>query len=219
MKPSNQIDLANLEPFAQGSERLIYKSPSNNRQLVKVIKEKHRKRPMDNLYERMTLGPYILFMREYAAYISALMMQEKLGRRPPLPRIFGTVPTDQGIGQLVRMISDEMGKIAPTLQDLLQTDGFTQTELNLLNQFVEDLYGFHIVAYDLKPKNIVLEVKKSVRRFVLVDGFGDRALIPLKSIFTKLNNRKLDKEIAKLANQTGLVLDRKNRKFHFPEKQ
>jgi hypothetical protein len=76
-----------------------------------------------------------------------------------------------------------------------------------LNEFVGDVYLFNIVCTDLVPQNIVYETRHGRDRFVLIDGFGARNIIPFRRWSRRLNARALGESFAELARRLDLRWD------------
>ncbi len=202
--------------LAKGSERAIYAMPGDPDRLIKVMLPKYR-RALDGLdpdsgaYRRKARLAYALFHREARSADRAIQMSLKKGGRPPLPKIHGLRETDQGLGQVVERISTLSGEMAPTLADQVAAGPLDEAQQAALDAFVSALFKFHIVVHDAGPKNIVWDAFQS--RYVLVDGFGDRSAIPLKSWIKPLNDRRLDKAFSECAKKAGLRWDRKARRL------
>lgn len=203
------------DEIARGSERHVYLVPGAPDMLLKVMRSKHL-RTIAQIDDKTFRGwlairkAYALFRREQRAWNDAMLRAAVRGTLPPLAGIASLVLTPSGLGQIVERIAGPEGRTAPTLDDLLQAP-LRPEMLEALNGFVAALYDWHIPAYDLGPKNIVWDAAS--RRFVLVDGFGDRSALPLKTWFRGFNNRRLDRAFAGTAQKCPLIWDRKARRF------
>ena len=208
---SNETD----DEIARGSERHVYLVPNAPDMLLKVMRSKHL-RTIVQTDDKTFRGwlkirkAYALYRREQKVWNDAMLRAANRGSFPPLAGISTLVLTQSGLGQLVERIVDADGNTAPTLDDLLRQP-LPEDKLAALNTFVAALYDWHIPAYDLGPKNIVWDTAS--KRFVLVDGFGDRAVLPLKTWFRRLNNRRLDRAFAETAQKCPLIWDGKARQF------
>lgn len=109
------------------------------------------------------------------------------------------------------MIRDADGAMAPSLADQCAAGALSADQQTALDAFVAAIYDLQIVVHDAGPKNIVWHEKQS--RYVLVDGFGDRSAIPLKTWIKPLNDRRLDRAFAETAAKSGLTWDPKARRF------
>ena len=80
------------------------------------------------------------------------------------------------------------GGYAPTLRTLLEQRRFTRETEALLDEFSEWLIGSPLIVGDLHIGNIVLaHDEEHGERLVLVDGMGEKNLIPLNTFFPGLN--------------------------------
>ena len=201
---------------AKGSERQVHRVVDEPDVLLKTMRRKYLSHIGPDA-DRSFLGwlrvqqAYALYRRELRAYANAMVRAAIRQELPPLAGLCGLVLTEKGLGQLVERISSADGGMALTLEELLATGPLAQDRLEALNHFVAALYDWHIPAYDLGPKNILWD--EMAHRFVLVDGFGDRAVIPLKTWVRTLNNRRLDRAFAVLARKSGLAWQRRARQF------
>ncbi|WP_425038966.1 YrbL family protein [Primorskyibacter sp. S187A] len=202
--------------IARGSERLVFTLEQHPDLLLKILKPKHLRR-LQGAQEQSWRGwfrirqTYGLYRREQKAWTDAMMRASVRRIPPPVAGIADFVLTPNGLAQLVEHIRAKDGHTAPTLHALLEQGPLTREQMEALNAFVAALYDWHIPAYDLGPKNIVWQ--DSQARFVLVDGFGDRAAVPLVTWFKKLNAWKLDQSFAVTAQKCPLIWQRAQRRF------
>ena len=216
MRSLNRVQLDDADQIGRGSERTVYRVASLPGVLVKVMRSKHLRRA-EKLDDRKLVDwlkikrAYGLFRREERAWQNAMLRASRRNRLPPIAPVHGLILTDRGLAQLVSEVPSETGEPGKTLADFCRTDTLGTEHLDALNHFVAELYDFHIPAYDLGPKNIVFDARDN--RFVLVDGLGDRALIPLVTWFKPLNDFELGRAFSETAEKTGLIWDRRARRF------
>jgi hypothetical protein len=202
--------------IAQGRERLVFDWPARPDLLLKVA----RTASLGSGGARPAHRIPPLFRREERSWRAAKRMAQSRGQPVPLAEIVANVPFEQGVAQVVRKITDGAGNLAPTLADLVQSGTITSDHLTLLNAFVGELHALAVVVYDAKATNIVLDCAPDTQpRFVLVDGYGDRALIPLKTWIKPLARRRLARALARTARETGLAWDAGAGRFSFPPDQ
>ncbi|TNF19521.1 MAG: hypothetical protein EP318_14565 [Rhodobacteraceae bacterium] len=203
------------DEIACGSERHVYLLPEAPDRLLKVMRAKHL-RAIEGCDDRTWRGwlrirkAHALFRREQRAWSDAMLRASVRDAWPPLSGIAGLGLTPSGLGEVVERIVDAEGQTAPTLADLLHAP-LSAEMLTALNAFVAALYDWHIPAYDLGPKNILWE--DTTGRFVLVDGFGDRSVLPLKTWIRRLNDRRLDRAFAETAQKCPLTWNPRTRAF------
>jgi hypothetical protein len=205
------LRLPALEPdaaIARGSERLVFDLADEPALLLKrlrpcALRRDRRGRPWDPVH-----------LREMRAWRRAARFAARTGRPPPVAEIIASRPVDGGFVQLVRKVADADGRMGPTLAELAASGLLDERHLALLDGLAADLAAAGIVVYDAGPANIVLETAGDGRaRFVLVDGFGDRAAIPLRTWLPWLAVRRLDRALRGTARAVGLRWD--GRRFAF----
>ena len=201
--------LRQAETVARGSERAVFEWEDEPTILLKLT---HDHAVLRDPFGR-TRDP--IHSREVRAWRAALQYSARTGRPPPVAEILVLRSIDGSIVQLVRKVADAEGRMGPMLDRLIASDAFGDAELDLLNALAADLAAAGIVVYDARPANIVLEKRRDgPARFVLVDGFGDRAAIPLRALLPPLARRRLARALRRTAQETGLEFD--GVRFAFP---
>jgi hypothetical protein len=192
--PFEPLRLKDERPFATGAMKMVFHHPHDKRLLVKVIKPSvvERRRVMERNWfkRRRRLQAHIDFVREITQYVSV----KSNTNRPILSiqRFVGIVDTDLGLGMVVEKVTGRDGEPAPRLVSLLRRDGFTPEIKNMLEVLIEDLNRNHVVLNELRARNIVYAENEShERRLVLIDGIGEKVLIPLFS-FSKFANTRMN---------------------------
>jgi hypothetical protein len=201
------LQLAGCTPLAQGGTRKVFRHPTDPGLLVKIVVPNPDRR-------RDRLARFFIWLHPPAAYrfvdleVRAWRKLSARGLRPeelPLPAMGGFVATDLGRGQLVEAIFGADGGLAPTLAQLARRGPPDATLLEALNRFAERLMTLNIVTRDLTVNNIVLDGRAVPPRLVLVDGFGDKNTIPLRTLSRRINRRKLVPSLVRLGGRLGLV--------------
>lgn len=184
--------MKDIEPIATGYMKLVFQHPHDKRCLVKVIKPSvvARRRGKRHWFKkRRRTQAHVDFLREIVQYVTI-----RSGTDHPIPsiqRFLGVVETDLGFGMVVEKVTGKGGELAPMLTALLQRDGFTAEIEQMLETLIDDLNRNHVVLNDLRVRNIVCaENGKNERRLVLIDGFGEKVLIPLYSMSKFANTRR-----------------------------
>jgi hypothetical protein len=76
------------------------------------------------------------------------------------------------------------------LKQIVLEGGLTPDIRARVDEFCHILLGSRIVISGVHPANMVYAADENGRaRFVLIDGYGERAFIPLTSLFPALNRR------------------------------
>jgi hypothetical protein len=185
------LTLRGSTPVAHGHKRFIFEHPSDPTLLVKVMQPdvveerwgSSSTRPWYKTSRRY--GQYMSLRRELSEYLAAAVkFPEGI---PVLQRFAGVVDTDYGVGVIVEKLVGRDGELAPTLAKLARRDGVTPELLQKLAQFEEELIKYNIVVGKLHAHNLVLAVREGEERFVVIDGYGETALIPIHTWSTRIN--------------------------------
>ena len=213
------IELSGARRLARGKVRDVYAHPLRGDQLLKTLRETkrlaHANRPglRARIKRRMGLGPYRYILKEYRCYLRVAYQAERLDRAIPIAELGSVVRTDRGLAQVAALVPDEHGALAPTLRELLRAGPLPPDAVGRLNAFVSDLFDLNVVVPDLSAGNIVMDRSVAGGRFLLVDGYGEKAFVPLRSWFPRLNARTLDRGFAEIARGTMLRWNGGMRRF------
>ncbi|MCK0166467.1 PhoP regulatory network YrbL family protein [Jannaschia sp. S6380] len=213
------LDLSQATQVANGAVRDVFERPGHPDQLLKTLRLEKRavydSRPglLAQFKRRFTLGPYKYFLKEYRCYLRTAHLAEKFDRPIPIAEFGGVVRTERGLAQVVQKVGDEQGGLAPTLRMLLRVERFDPDLLRRLNAFVDDIHVLRVVAPDLNAGNIVLDPSGDAPRFVLIDGYGEKSVLPLRAWFPALNARQLDRNFARIGRSRHLIWNAAARRF------
>lgn len=152
---------------------------------------------------------------EYNCCVRTAFNCAHLGRPLPIAEIGGIVLTDFGLAQVGEKITASDGEIAETLQNLLIKNQMTPERLKWLNAFARDLIAVNVNAPDLSGANVMIDETK--RRFVMVDGYGDKTLIPIRSWVRSLNQGRILERFAELEKFGHLKWDPDGKSFSLME--
>ena len=121
----------------------------------------------------------------------------------PVPLMHGLIATDLGIAQVVDAVLDDDGALGPTLADLERGAQIGPYECDLMNQLATALLYGGLPFYELKPHNIVLGRRAGIgpTAFWLVDGFGERQVLPLRRLLPARRRAYALARLPKLANR------------------
>jgi hypothetical protein len=179
------ISLRDSSPLFTGTLRHVYQHPAEPGLLIKV--PKYKREP--TVWERRW-RPYFgntANLRE----LREVVRMSTGGREVPVhfPSVFGMVRTDKGWGLVVGKECDRSGAIAPTLGQLKAAGRFDEASA-ALERFVRWLQHTDAVVQDVHPNNLLLADRGGTSEIVLIDGFGDRAAITMRTYFPSLNRRR-----------------------------
>lgn len=175
------LKLRDVKPVAQGHKRFVFQHPADPTLLIKVwqpdvVKERWGERPWYKVTRRY--GQYISLQRELSESLALAVRFP--GGVPVLQKFGGIVDTDYGIGVIVEKLIGRDGGLAPTLGTLGQRYGVTPHILQKLDQFRDEMIAYGVVIGKLHAQNVVLAVRNGEEeRFVMVDGYGETAFIPV----------------------------------------
>lgn len=203
------IDLSGASPIAAGGKRDIYLHPHDETQIIKVISDRRQKKQnARGTFERLYKPRYEWeFIREISTvYRAGLIMNGAPDNPSPIIAGAGLVQTTKGLGLSAEKITAPDGTLAPQLSKLLPDPSFADRYLPQFNRFVKAVFDFQIVASDLNANNIVYS--QSEDRFIAIDGFGSRTLIPIFVWSKRANDRNLRKTFQKkIAERCALHWD------------
>ncbi len=180
-----------MTPLAVGHLRQVFQHPQNPDYVIKVMRNdavQARWGGRLRWYKRLPRPQhYIGYVREIKEYVA---MQARLeGRNAPIARMIGLVETDFGLGLVSEKVRDGDGAMAPTLAALYEREnGFSAFIEDGLAEFFRELIKSNVVVGDMHAWNIVHGVdSRGGPRFVLIDGFGEKHVIPRASMSRRLN--------------------------------
>jgi len=203
------LKLSQREPIAQGAQKLVFRHPDDPRVLVKVVNPRfiERRDRKDRFYQkRRRIGHHRAFARELLEQlVSRAGHAGRAGGCPHIQNILGIVDTDMGTALLVEAVLDEDGALAPTLRDLIREKRFGARHRAALETFIDWVLASNVLINDLSSDNLAWHPEG---HFVMIDGLGDRAGIPVRSVSQWLNRlykrrkiRGLREEIQALQNE------------------
>jgi hypothetical protein len=197
--------LAEAEPIATGHVREVYPHPDRPDLLIKVIasasiQERWQAAPW---YRRLARsGPYKDFVREFREYVTAIHTGGY--DTVPIARVVGLEMTDIGLGQVVEKVRGPDGGLAPTLHDWVKSEGFTATTQAELERFHARLLAHNVIAADLHAWNVVYgeDSRGGGPRLVMIDGFGEKNIIPHCSMSRAHNASRTTKKYERMLKRT-----------------
>jgi hypothetical protein len=183
--------LAHLSPVSAGTMRSVYFHPERDDALIKVIRQdmlEQRWGGRRNWLKRMARArQYTVYLRELREYV-ALRAQDATSA--PIARVFGLVETDLGLGLMVERMRGPDGGLAPTLADLYRRDGMQPWMQQGIDALFDELQRCRVVLSDSHPCNFVYGSSAGeASRFVMVDGFGEKNVVPFCSMSARYNAR------------------------------
>lgn len=203
------ILVRNLELLGQGTQKLVYKHPSDTHKIIKIMKPEHatsnggRKR-QHHLRAHHSQGIYKQFRREILQYLQLCKNNYSLQRFTfPMETVYGFITTDKGLGLVTEKVLDPNGSTM-TLYELSNTNLFNDTHAKALDKFFDECCELHVVLGEVNIAGIMYtEHRQGIPEFVLVDGIGEKLLIPFRAMSKTINSRNVRKIEAKIKSKIG----------------
>jgi hypothetical protein len=211
------LHLKHLKPVAIGRQRYVFVHPDDPGLIVKVVTEAYVQRrsnkggrPYKRWYKNYIRSRHHqVFLREVKEHLALRAAERSLPRY--VQEIVGFAETDVGMGVVSRAVRDRSGNLAPTLRTLLEEGRFDDSVRGHLDEFFDWLLQSVVVIGDLNAGNIVHGYDPANGdHFVVIDGIGDKNIIPLSSMSMRLNRMskqrrigRINREIARLAPALG----------------
>lgn len=197
------LRLADVEPLAVGQMRHVYRHPERADALVKVIRadmlEQRWGGARNWLKRRARARQYTVYLRELHEYVA---LRARDAHAAPIVRVHGLVETDLGLGQVVEYMRGEDGGLAPTLERLLARHGDAAWIRRGVDGLFASLLEHRVVLSDMHVGNIVHGCgDQGEPRFALVDGFGEKNVVPLCSMSAAWNARNTRRMHRRLMRQ------------------
>ncbi len=210
-----KLKLCPKERVASGTQREIYRHPTDPTKLVKVLRDIPQSKGRARL--AVLTETYLPSIRrrwarkEYQEYLRLMLGPWSADLHPPISHMFGFVLTDQGLGCLTDAVLENDG-LGATLKSKTDDGILNTADLELLNDTISRMYRYDIRAGDMTARNFVFGQRDhggapGPRECVLVDGFGDIHAIPVRSWGRWFNRFGLDDGCKRLAQRTGLGWD------------
>jgi len=208
LSPALQLKTAPV--LATGQLRQIYQDPLDPRMLVKVLRADAIERRWGGRarwYKRLPRAlHYGGFVRELKEYISTRARQPECDA--PIARVVGIVDTDLGLGLVSEKVIAPDGGLAPTLASLYERErGFSASIDRELARFLDGLLACNVIVGDMHAWNIVFgSDTRGSERFLLVDGFGEKHLIPITSMSRRFNAHNTRKLYRRMREQVSRIV-------------
>nr|WP_314704288.1 YrbL family protein [uncultured Comamonas sp.] len=208
------IKLNNDNYLGQGSVKKIYQSESADSQIIKIIhphlvSSQGGFKNQGFLKQKLFQGAYRQFRRELIQYLQLCKNHYGTGQFTfPVETPYGLVATDRGLGLVTEKIVAPDGK-GWTLSQLVRAQGLELKHYQALERFFDDCVRLHIVFGEVNIAGIMYTESRNGRpEFVLVDGVGEKLLIPIRAMsswisgrYVRKVQRRIMRDISALAHQ------------------
>ncbi|MCJ7994733.1 hypothetical protein J5N58_11330 [Rhizobium cremeum] len=195
---SSRLDIAECKFETAGSLKRVYTHPDMQDVVLKIIDPARTSGDArlkgESLMKRTNpLGVYRGFRRELTQYlILSRRWNEDLRGAPPIAVPCGLVSTTAGLALVTEKIGGAGDTLAPTLEKLFENGALAFKHLKALNRLFDDCMEMHVVLSDMHMRQFLYSETRSGRpEFVVIDGIGEKNIIPLRSLSPLLNRRRL----------------------------
>ncbi|MES2439036.1 MAG: YrbL family protein [Verrucomicrobiota bacterium] len=206
------IILSHLTPIASGNNRDVFAHPDDADLLIKTVKpEALEKRSGSDapwskrLFRRYR--HYQTFLRECQEHIVSHLDAD--GVPDFVHTIVGFVETDRGLGLVTKAERDRSGAYAKTLLKIIEEGLFDDEAQAALERFKQAFLRSGVIITDLGLRNLVYSHDaKSGAHFVVIDGYGEKNIIPFNSTFKWCHMRSKRKRMIRLSRTVQRTIDR-----------
>jgi hypothetical protein len=206
MRSQSALRLDAAAAIERGKGRLIFDHPRHPDRLVKVMKPGVRAREAAKRARFSMAGQFganKVFAKEVLYFLSIQGRQPDL--LPLFPWIHGFIETDLGLGVVQEKITDDRGALAPSLKQLTEAGALTERHRELARALCDRLAAGQVVFHDISPGNIVAAGgRENPSRLVIVDGFGDPGVPPLRRLWPAYNRLRQRRRLRALRECLGL---------------
>jgi hypothetical protein len=189
---SRTLKLKDETPLAKGGRRLVFRHPHDPRLIVKVLQDTYIKRLIpdpDNWRQKQKrYKRYITYLQEAREHLTACALFGTPSKH--MQKLAGFVDTDYGQGIVYEAAFGPDGNFAPTLDAMIKQGRYTPEIAQAYEEFRAWLIDAPVVITPLHTDNLVC-VRDDAGKpyFILIDGIGERAAVPIKGVFPWLNRR------------------------------
>lgn len=193
------IILSNKNHLAQGTIKKVFQHPSEKDKIIKIIhphlvSESGEFKNQGWLKRIFKQGIYRQFRREIFQYLQ--LCKNNYNSKNfvfPIETPYGLVATDLGLGLITEKILTQNNS-SQTLSQLSRSQKLTPKHYQALEQFFDDCVRLHIVFGEVNIAGIMYTESRSGRpEFVLVDGIGEKLLIPIRAMSAWISGRYVRK--------------------------
>lgn len=199
--------IRNLEKIGAGTQKNIYEHPSETDKIIKIMKPEHAtpnggRVGQHKLRAHRSQGIYRQFRREQLQYLQLCKRHYGVLKFTfPIETVYGFVATDQGLGLVTEKVTSPNGQ-ALSVYELVKERLFTDKHAKALDLFFDECCDMHVVFGEVNIAGIMYtEQRQGIPEFVLVDGIGEKLIIPFRSMSKTINTRNIRKDECNIKNQ------------------
>ena len=165
--------------IAKGSHKQCFRHPQNNRLCIKV--------PYN--------APGQTDLNREIYYLTHILKQrgEQSG---VLPRYYGPVKTNLGVGHVFDLICDTDGKISPNIEQILTDPALTTQQLQAIHQHLfvlrDHILQYRLICMSMYPENILYQqLDADTFRLMLINDMGSSSSFPFEYYLPFLAKTKI----------------------------
>lgn len=170
---NNTLDLTNVQPFAEGGNRLCFIHPENNTLCVKTVKPGSIKALRKKRSFLKNLRPDNYFddnLNEYKAYQQpAISNGDEAVLFAHIPKCYGWQNTNKGMGLVLDYYHETSGAPCMTLEAYLLKNGFTKKIETKLKELGQYLRATELMTKNILPHNVIIATDGKLK---IIDGLG-----------------------------------------------
>lgn len=201
------IKIDDLELLGKGRHKHVYQHPSYPDRVIKLMirtraTESGGRTEQNVLRANRQQGIYREFRRELIQYLQLCKSAYKDNNFMfPVETVHGFERTNQGLGLATeKIISPNRSPL--TVEKMVVEGLFDEKARVAFNRFFDDCCDHHVVFGEVNLGGIMYtETRQDRPEFVLVDGIGEKLIIPFRSMSKTINNRNIRKVEEKLKMQ------------------
>lgn len=193
------IAVEELELLGKGTQKLVYAHPEDDDKVIKLMRPENAtvdggRATQHQLRSHRHQGIYRQFRREILQYLQ--LCKNNYSDKQyifPIETVYGFTATDQGLALVTEKIISPTGKPL-TLEHLLIEGLYNEKQQQALARFFNDCSEQHVVFGEVNIGGIMYtEQRQGKPEFVLVDGIGDKLVIPFRSMSKSINTKNIRK--------------------------
>ena len=201
-----------MDKAGEGGERVVYTSTHYPDIVFKQQKPRKTRRLKRFALKSVFLKHWpgyanLAVVLEHNTYLDLCLNNPRVLEALPIANIYGFVSSDIGLLQMSEKITLDGVRLGPSLAKLSQQGTFSEEDAVALSTFASRLLYSNMPAHDLSGRNIVKgrDANGGIR-FALIDGLGDKKLIPVRKYSRKARHTHLVRSFLRLG-AAGLVFD------------
>ena len=191
------ISLEEVNPFAEGGNRVCYIHPDNKSLCLKISKPEVAKKMRSNAPWYKKLRPERSFddnYREKSAYQQRAIKEnpQKIWRH--LAKWYEFVETSKGLASCTELITNN-DEVALNLEEYLFSKGRTTEIDEALKEFEIFLKETKLLTKNIIPHNLAVKENDSGLTLKIIDGLGCMSFIPLPEISNSFADRYIKRRV------------------------